>query len=587
VGLLAGAGPNRPKVSRKRAGTLAAHEEPRPLEPGTTVDQTVHNTLLTQLGRRQIEAFYASGDWQASTIHRYLEGHASLTPEHVAIRDSHHAFSYSQVLSAAGRLASHLASSGLRAGQRVAVWLPSRSEVAVALIACSRLGLVMCPSLHRTHTAHDVLEFLKTMRAAAFIGEVGHGADSPGAQLFDDVSELTSMCTVIRLEPRSEGEGELLGGLGSAELEPPTVDDPESIVYLAFTSGTTGQPKGVLHSDNTLLANARALSADWGIDSTSVVYSFSPVSHNLGFGAMVMSLMAGAEFVVHDAPGGASLSERLRSTGATFVVGVPTHAVDLIAELDAGAEPITTVRGFRLSGSSGSRDVASSLLRHGILPQSGYGMTEAGSHHYTLPSDDLSRITETSGKACRGFEARIFDQNDPERALPAGEIGQIGCRGASLMLGYFDNQTATEDAFNADGWFMTGDLGSMDEAGYIRVTGRMKDVIIRGGHNIYPADIEDLAMRFSTVAMAAAIAIPDDRLGERVCLVVSAKNGGRVDTAELLAFLSAEGLSRFDMPEYIAEVDAFPLTASGKILKRALTTALNEGSLRPEPVASS
>lgn len=542
------------------------------------------NTLLTQLSRHQIEAFYASGDWQSSTIHGYVELHATNKPDSVAVRERHHAFSYSDVVSAADRLASHLISSGLTPGQRVAVWLPSRVEVAVALLACSRSGLVMCPSLHRTHATREVLGFLETMRASAFIGEVGHGADSAEASIFDRAQGLTSMRTVIQLEPRGEGRNVLFEDLGADDSHATSGGDPDSIVYLAFTSGTTGQPKGVLHSDNTLLANARALSTDWEIDPASVVYSFSPVSHNLGFGAMVMSLMAGGEFVVHDVLRGTSVSDRLRSTGATFVVGVPTHAQDLVAELDAGARPVTTVRGFRLSGASGSREVVSSLLEHGILPQSGYGMTEGGSHHYTLPTDDDARIIETSGKACRGFQARIFDQSDPERPVPPGEVGQIGCRGASLMLGYFDNQRATEDSFNADGWFMTGDLGWMDEDGYIRITGRMKDIIIRGGHNIYPAHIEGLAMRHPAVAMAAAISIPDKRLGERVCLVVSTRDGRNVDTTELLAHLRDEGLSRFDMPEYIARVDSFPVTASGKIIKRKLATAVDEGSLHPEPI---
>src|SRR6202000_161874 len=117
-------------------------------------------------------------------------------------------------------------------------------------------------------------------------------------------------------------------------------------------------------------------------------------------------------------------------------------------------------------------------------------MTEAGSHHYTLPSDPPDLICETSGRACDGYEIRIFSREDQNVEIPAGEIGQIGGRGASLMLGYFDDQATTEQWFNADGWFMTGDIGWMDEAGYLRVTGRKKDIIIRGGHNIYPAKIE-------------------------------------------------------------------------------------------------
>ena len=536
------------------------------------------NTLLTNLSRSQIDTYYGSGDWQRSTIHQYVVRHASRSPEQVAIRSGHRAYSYSEILTAAGRLAAHLTSSGLRSGQRVAVWLPNRPAVAVALIACSRLGLVLCPSLHRSHTTREVLALLETMGAAAFIGELGYGADVPDADFFAAASQLDTVRTVLNL---MGSEGDLFAGVRPGP-DPPELDDPDTVVYLAYTSGTTGHPKGVLHSDNTLLSNARALTSDWGIDSKSVVYSFSPVSHNLGFGAMVMTLMVGGEFVLHDADRGASLSDKLRSTAATFVVGVPTHAMDLVSELDAGAEPVTSVQGFRVSGAMGSKGLASALQRHGIRMQSGYGMTEAGSHHYTRPTDDLERVTQTSGRACRGFEARIFDERDPERPVAHGQVGQIGCRGASLMLGYFNDQTATENAFNAAGWFMTGDLGWMDEESYIRITGRSKDVIIRGGRNIYPAQIENLAMRYPAVALAAAIPVPDERLGERVCLVVAARDGMVLEPAQLLAYLSAEGLSKFDMPEFVAAVDKFPLTASGKIMKSALSEALDQGELLPE-----
>jgi acyl-CoA synthetase (AMP-forming)/AMP-acid ligase II len=293
----------------------------------------------------------------------------------------------------------------------------------------------------------------------------------------------------------------------AGELAPPSAD-PDQVVYLAFTSGTTGEPKGVMHSDNTLLANARALSADWKLFEKAVIYSMSPLSHNLGFGAMVMSLARGSELVVHDLARGKSLVDRLTETGATFVIGVPTHAIDLLAELRTrGLNKLGNVSGFRISGASVAPSVCAELLKFGVVPQSGYGMTEACSHHYTRMDDDPRLIIETSGKACDGYEIRIFDRDNPDRELPAGEVGQIGGRGASLMLGYFDDQASTEASFNTAGWFMTGDLGWMDENGYLRITGRKKDVIIRGGHNIFPARIEALAMRHGAVVLCETRAI--------------------------------------------------------------------------------
>jgi acyl-CoA synthetase len=340
-----------------------------------------------------------------------------------------------------------------------------------------------------------------------------------------------------------------------------------------------------MHSDNTLLANARAIAKDWSFGPQSVLYTMSPLSHNLGLGAMVSALAMGSELVVHDLPRGASLLDRLLETGATFLFGVPTHAIDLLGELKArDLCRVGRLQGFRISGAAAPQEVVAELLRYGVKPQSGYGMTEACSHHYTLPDDSAQRIIETSGKACHGYEVRIFSQEDPEQEVPVGEVGQIGGRGGSLMLGYFDNQAATEDAFNSQGWFMTGDLGKLDPDGYIVITGRKKDLIIRGGHNIYPARIENLAMQHPAVARAAALPVPDPRLGEKVCLAVMLRPGKALTANELLQHLDESGLSRYDMPECFLELKEIPLTASGKILKRELAEDLKAGRIVPLPV---
>jgi acyl-CoA synthetase len=302
-------------------------------------------------------------------------------------------------------------------------------------------------------------------------------------------------------------------------------------------------------------------------------------------GALILALAVGGELVVHDLPRGTSLLDRLVATGATYLVGVPTHAIDLLSEMRArGFTKLGAVRGFRISGAAAPRKVVAELLELGVVPQSGYGMTETCSHQYTVPSDPPELIVESSGRACAGYEIRIWRQNDPDTEAPVGEIGQIGGRGASLMLGYFDDQASTEEAFNRHGWFMTGDLGWVDAQGYLRITGRKKDVIIRGGHNIYPAKIEDLAMRHAAVERVAAIPVPDERLGERVCLVVVPRAGKRVAGEEMLSHLDEVGLSRFDMPEFFAAIEKIPLTSSGKVLKRELVSQLAAGTLRPDAV---
>jgi acyl-CoA synthetase len=355
-------------------------------------------------------------------------------------------------------------------------------------------------------------------------------------------------------------------------------------MYLPFTSGTTGTPKGVLHSDNTLLATARMMARDWQLEG-SVLYTLSPLSHNLGLGALVTALAVGGELVVHDLPRGHSLVDRLEETGAAFLFGVPTHAIDLLTEMRArGLERLGAVRGFRISGAAAPAALVTELMQHGVMPQSGYGMTETCSHQYTRPDDPPARIIKTCGRACDGYEVRVWREDNPDVEAAPGEVGEIGGRGASLMLGYFDDQIATEAAFNIAGWFMTGDLGCIDEAGYLRVTGRKKDLIVRGGRKINPAPIEAVALRHPAVAQAAIFPMVDRRLGERACLAFVPVGDAPPDLAAILEHLAAAGVSKYDMPEFCLCVAEMPLTASGKVIKRELVRWVAEGRVEPQSV---
>ncbi len=540
-------------------------------------------SIQTRLSTAMIAHYEAAGFWRHDTIYSLVKGHAEHTPQAFAIRDRFRRLTYRELLLAADALAADLASRGIEPEQRVAVWLPSRIESTVALLACSRNGYICCPSLHRDHTMAEVGDLLRRMRAAALIVQNGYGADAQRHELSAMVKDVPTLRHVYRLDPLSESSPSWPGLSKHDEVKAKT--DANTIVYLAFTSGTTGRPKGVMHSDNTLLANARQLAKDWSIDQTSVVFSLSPLSHNLGFGAQVMALAVGGELVVNDLTRGASLADRILETGTSFLVGVPAHAVDLLAEVRArGLNGLGRLKGFRISGAAAPSEVVAGLIRQGIVPQSGYGMTETCSHQYTLPTDDAKRIVETSGRACPGYELRIFKTDDPDTEAAPGEIGQIGGRGASLMLGYFDDQKATEDAFNKSGWFMTGDLGSLDANGYLRIAGRSKDIIIRGGHNIHPARVEELTTRHPAVQRAAAVPVKDARLGEKVCLAVVFRPGKRATSDELLAHLDQAGLSKFDMPEYFLTLDEIPLTPNGKMLKRAIVDWIKEGRVKPQPI---
>ncbi|MEP9365839.1 class I adenylate-forming enzyme family protein [Xanthobacter sp. VNH20] len=551
----------------------------------------MRSTLLTLHAPALARAYYCTGQWRDDTMYALAARHAAQRPTAFALRDATRRLTWSDLVSWADGMAADLAAAGLRAGDRVGVWLPNRVEATVVFLACSRNGYVCTPSLHQNHTVNEIATLLERCAAAALVAQVGYGADGARQDIFSRVAGLSAMRALYALAsmgtpaPARKETRSFPAPDARPEFKTDPVVVPDKVVYLAFTSGTTGQPKGVMHSDNTLLANGRAMVADWGIDADTVLYSLSPLSHHIATVALEQTLVAGCELVVNDALRGVSPLDRILETGATYVMGVPTHAIDILSEMERrGLHTLGAVKTFYMAGSAIPIEVARRFLALGIKPQNIYGMTENGSHQYTLPDDDLDTLVRTCGKACAAYEIKIWRCDAPDLEAGVGEIGEIGGRGACLTLGYFDNQSATERSFNAQGWFMSGDLGRLDREGNLEVVGRSKDLIIRGGHNIYPTQIEDLAIRHPNAFKVAAFPVRDDRLGERVCLAIIARENCAIQPEEMLDHLFAAGLSKYDMPEYFLLLPEFPMTASGKVLKRTLVDQVREGLLQPLPV---
>ncbi len=515
--------------------------------------------------------YYASGSWSRETFYDLLAAHAAARPDVPALRDGSRTLTWRQVLAWVEGVSAETRRLGLAGGDRVSIWMSNRLEAVLLFIACSRDGLACNPSLHRTYTSEEVRFLLRGLPASLLLTEPGWGADTVADPVatFGDIPGLRAVWTPETF-PRPAT---------APEAAPP--QDPDKVTYLAFTSGTTGTPKCVMHSDNTLLANARDLVRDWGHGPETRILTLSPLSHHIAWVAVAQWLLAGCLLATDDPPLGLSRLDWIQETRATYVLGVPTHAMDVQAELAArGLNKLGEVAVFYMAGASIPPSVADRFVQLGVRPQNVYGMTENSSHQYTCPDDPTDVVVKTCGRGGPGYRVEIRDPADPERRLPPGEIGEIVGEGAALMLGYLDNQTATETSFTADGMFRSGDLGSLDPAGNLHIEGRLKDLVIRGGHNIYPARIEALALRHPKVERCAAFPIADERLGERVCLAII----GTTEPDALLTHLAAEGLSRFDMPEWFLRVEQFPLTASGKILKRELVAMAKRGELDPTPV---
>lgn len=543
--------------------------------------------MLTLLSHQKAKEYYAAGYWQDDTLYSLLVKHAKQKGDSFALRDGLKRITWKNLLQWVDSISEVLHQGGLKQGDRVAIWLPSRAEGVATFLACSRNGYVACPSLHQNYTANEILEFLKRSRAAALVLMPGYGANKDSAQFASEAFQLSDMRLVLSVEPVHE---DLVKDFPVSSVPIGTtvdvIHDPEAIVYLAFTSGTTGTPKGVMHSSNTLLANGRAMVQEWQYPDNTIILSLSPMSHHIGTVGMEQWIVGGYELVLNHLPEKMSIIDWIVQTKATYLMGVPTHAMNILDELaKKNQHTLGDVKIFYMAGVVIPIELAQAFLDMGITPQNIYGMTENGSHQFTSPNDHAKTIVETCGRAAYGYETKIVDQHNADIDVAIGEVGEIVTKGALLMLGYYNNQIATEDSFNHSGWFLSGDLGTIDENGCLRIVGRKKDLIIRGGHNIHPSHIEELSYRHPAVLKCAAFSVPDTRLGEKVALGIILKEGVVSMTAEeFLLHLYVAGLSKYDMPEYFGIFNSFPLTASGKILKREIQEQYQSGAIQLTPV---
>jgi fatty-acyl-CoA synthase len=483
-------------------------------------------------------------------------------------------WTYEALLDEAERAAAALLAR-FRPGERVAVWAPNVPEWVLLELGAALAGIVLV-TVNPAYRAAELAYVLRQSRASG-IFLVPEFRGNPMAAALDQVRpDLPDLRDAVVLT--DDWDRFLATGAGAGGLPEVRPDDP---VQIQYTSGTTGFPKGALLHHRGITNNGRFTAERFEVADGDVWLNPMPLFHTGGCVLAVLgALWARATHVAVHAFDPGLVLELIETERADVMGGVPTMLLAMMEHPDFARRDLSSLRSVLSGGSTVPAELVRRIeaalgIRFGIV----YGQTEASPVVTQTRLDDTPEDkAETIGRPSPQQEVRIADPLTGE-TVPPGTLGEICCRGYNVMLGYFDMPEATAETIDADGWLHTGDLGTMDERGYCRIEGRLKDMIIRGGENLYPREIEELLFTHPAVADVAVVGIPDDRWGEEVAAVVRRAPGHEAVTEHELRGFVRERLAPQKAPKVWAFVDELPLTASGKVQKFVLRERLVKGDL--------
>jgi acyl-CoA synthetase (AMP-forming)/AMP-acid ligase II len=496
-----------------------------------------------------------------------------------AVVDGHGAtrLTYAGLLGAAREFGAALVGAGVEPGDRVAMWAPNSPEWIVAVLGLFQAGAVLVP-VNTRFKGVEAGDILARSRARALVTVTDFlGTDHLGL-LRDAGADLPDLRTVVVAAGPAPAGAEpwaaFLGRAteaGRAEVARRAAEVSDgSPSDILFTSGTTGVPKGVVMTHGRTLRVATDWVAMTGLGPEDRYLMVNPYFHMFGLKAGILACVAaGAAMLPEPVFDVERVLARVAAERVTVLPGAPTLYQSLLDHPGRDRHDLSSLR----VAVTGAADIPVELIRRvaGELPFStvvtGYGLTEAGTASATVPGDDPETVATTVGRPRPGFEIRIAGAEGAPAA--AGETGEVVLRGPSVMAGYLDDPAATAEALSPDGWLHTGDLGVLDDRGYLRIVGRSKDMFIVGGFNAYPAEIENHLLRHPDVRQAAVIGIPDERLGEVGMAFVVTGSGDPAAADEIRAWCRDQ-MANYKVPRAIEVVDALPVNATGKVVKDEL-----------------
>lgn len=541
-------------------------------------------TVHDRYSESEIAQFYAAGFWRHESLYDMIQEHAGTKPDKVSFFDSTTSLTYKQLGEQVLRLAVGLRRLGISKGDRVAAQLPNWTEFTVVAAALNRIGGIIVPIMP-IYRANDVGYVLGNAGVVATIS----AQEFKGFNYTDMFRELQASMPSIRhviaaraTDPLGSGAISLEslyvdGDLAALEEEAGPDSSPDDPFEIVYTSGTTSRPKGCYHTLNTARASSYQIASAVNYTEDDVQFGPSPVTHSTGLVTSVLiplTVGASSHFVESWEP--VDGLRRIKEYGITMAVTATPFLQMLMAAYDPAEHDTSSLRVWICAGSPipGSVVERASQLFPTCRTLSLLGRSENLLTTMCTLDDTPERSVTSDGRAVVPSRVKILDEAGNE--LPRGEEGDISFWGASNMLGYYANEEETAKLFTADGFARSGDLGRMDEDGYVRVSGRLKDIIIRGGMNISAREIEDHLLDLDAVKDVAVVAMPDSVMGEKVCAYIVAHDGASVDLAEIKEFLLGRELAIQKVPERIEMTNALPTTATGKVQKHHLRADIAE-----------
>ncbi|EFK1201943.1 medium-chain fatty-acid--CoA ligase [Escherichia coli] len=515
-------------------------------------------------------AYRQQGLWGDASLADYWQQTARAMPDKIAVVDNHGAsYTYSALDHAASCLANWMLAKGIESGDRIAFQLPGWCEFTVIYLSCLKIGAVSVPLLPSWREA-ELVWVLNKCQAKMFFAPTLFKQTRPVDLILPLQNQLPQLQQIVGVDKLASATSSLSLSQIIADNTPLTMaitTHGDELAAVLFTSGTEGLPKGVMLTHNNILASERAYCARLNLTWQDVFMMPAPLGHATGFlHGVTAPFLIGARSVLLDIFTPDACLALLEQQRCTCMLGATPFVYDLLNLLEKQPADLSALRFFLCGGTTIPKKVARECQQRGIKLLSVYGSTESSPHAVVNLDDPLSRFMHTDGYAAAGVEIKVVD--DARKTLPPGCEGEEASRGPNVFMGYFDEPELTARALDEEGWYYSGDLCRMDEAGYIKITGRKKDIIVRGGENISSREVEDILLQHPKIHDACVVAMPDERLGERSCAYVVLKAPHHsLSLEEVVAFFSRKRVAKYKYPEHIVVIEKLPRTASGKIQK--------------------